>query len=331
MTKKYITLIATFLSISMSIKAQCDCLNNGNPTITKTVELHGPVGSSEYVTSEINIPRDLEVGKEYRITTTVSYGTAFVPNSYITAENLTQPFPGQFDFTHSGLNTMYIHGYAPAWFTRGGNVRYHVVLKKKVLGVWINKDEIDIDAFFICPWAEVISTGSTANTVNSTIEYEATGYVNTSIPLAVTGTGKIFLDGGQYVTLLPGTRMAPGNGAIEAYIDGCLGLRHAPAGESEIAVGDLMDPQLAQNLEENTLRNEMKLLPNPTTQVAVLSFEKADEKQIRVFNSMGKLIFETTTVNTEVDIDLHKEQSGVYYVQVTDKSMHREVLKLIRL
>jgi len=61
-------------------------------------------------------------------------------------------------------------------------------------------------------------------------------------------------------------------------------------------------------------RNEFQLHPNPATNSLELRFPNAAQRNIRVFNSLGKLVLNESLVSEKEMIDISTLESGIYYI-----------------
>ncbi len=172
------------------------------------------------------------------------------------------------------------------------------------------------------------SPGTVVTNSSSSIgKYETNGYLKVSSAQANTGTGQLNFDAQNYVefwpggspTSLPGASLTVTNGSMEAYIDGCGGLKSAVA-EDRPGEVDL-----------NKQVFEVSLAPNPTTGKAVLSFDEADneEKHLYMHDASGRLLWEQKTSSGQIELDISDQPKGLYLLHV-EKNGQKTVLKMMK-
>ena len=79
---------------------------------------------------------------------------------------------------------------------------------------------------------------------------------------------------------------------------------------------DIYNPLSVAEFELNSLQ----LSPNPAKDVVTLSWDKADEVSVRVFNSLGKLLYysKKETLLNPKDLDISGYASGLYFVKINN-------------
>ncbi|MFC0184148.1 T9SS type A sorting domain-containing protein [Pseudarcicella hirudinis] len=75
--------------------------------------------------------------------------------------------------------------------------------------------------------------------------------------------------------------------------------------------------------------NEMgtKVFPNPTAEYINLALEKSQPALVRLTDSMGKLVLETSVSGYENKLDVSKLSSGTYLLLV-EQGLNRSVFKI---
>ena len=63
--------------------------------------------------------------------------------------------------------------------------------------------------------------------------------------------------------------------------------------------------------------DQVKLYPNPTSNLTNLQFETATMRNIRVFNSLGKEVLNTNSVLSNLEINI--ADKGIYFIQIEEK------------
>ena len=62
----------------------------------------------------------------------------------------------------------------------------------------------------------------------------------------------------------------------------------------------------------------VEIYPNPNTGIFYIKSKEIIEN-IRIFDTQGHMIYEYNTLNTQIEIDLSKHYSGIYWVQTIAK------------
>ncbi|MCX6199069.1 MAG: T9SS type A sorting domain-containing protein [Bacteroidetes bacterium] len=84
---------------------------------------------------------------------------------------------------------------------------------------------------------------------------------------------------------------------------------------------------IATSIEESkTLK--VNVIPNPSNGVFSLRFDEAQEKSVRVFDALGRIVFEKKTSEQNFSIDLSAASKGVYILE-TQSSLGKAEQKLI--
>jgi len=71
--------------------------------------------------------------------------------------------------------------------------------------------------------------------------------------------------------------------------------------------------------------NEMDIFPNPSTGVITLK-TNAPIGLIEVYNTLGQIVYETSSTSTDTELNLTHLQTGLYFVKTT-KSTQKLILK----
>jgi hypothetical protein len=80
-------------------------------------------------------------------------------------------------------------------------------------------------------------------------------------------------------------------------------------------------------LSEKTNVSDFTISPNPSQGIVKLSFSGKGNKEIRIMNVTGSKVYQETTDLTFLNIDLTNISSGIYFVQVTDESSSKILVK----
>ncbi len=88
-------------------------------------------------------------------------------------------------------------------------------------------------------------------------------------------------------------------------------------------------------ISENTMsaeelkNNNVKIYPNPTNGIVMVSFQEVKPTTIKITDVTGKLIFENTITEQQTKINLSNYNSGIYFIQLTD-DQDSKVVKLVK-
>ncbi|TNE80964.1 MAG: T9SS type A sorting domain-containing protein [Bacteroidetes bacterium] len=115
-----------------------------------------------------------------------------------------------------------------------------------------------------------------------------------------------------------------GNYAVIVTKDGCTDTSNC------ITVGGLQDPPSgggSNGISAEALNSLIHIFPNPST--GVFEVNGASNTQIRVYNVVGKMVFENLNPHDNTSLDLSLLPNGVYYVQfsTSDSSITRSIIK----
>lgn len=191
------------------------------------------------------------------------------------------------------------------------------VYERNILGIYVKGITFKFTLTITCSNNMTISLPAT-NATSSIGKYESNGYLKVSAAQANTGTGQLNFDGQNYVEFLPGAALTVTNGSMEAYIDGCGGVKSGGTEETQ-TVG----------FSEETKQN-ISLSPNPNTGRAMVYFNGSDnEKHIWLYDASGRLLQEKVTSQRETELDVSNEPNGLYFLHVEENSQ-RKVLKIIK-
>jgi hypothetical protein len=86
-------------------------------------------------------------------------------------------------------------------------------------------------------------------------------------------------------------------------------------GSSSLRV-DLVTLSLATSLNENANPGGVSVFPNPTSGIFNLRVMKFENANVRIFDAIGKEVFNTRMNDTQTLIDLSNQSNGLYFVQV---------------
>lgn len=169
-----------------------------------------------------------------------------------------------------------------------------------------------------CPTAPYVC--SNCNTANGFF-WEGT---HVSVSNTTLNTSKVVMRGTDYVELLPGsgfTLLSPSNSPnhyYQLYIHGC-GPGQGNTFKVQIFNSEA-PPALAETEERSSGQAEgIRVFPNPNNGIFTLETPSDTEKDILLFDAMGKLVFQKRkTRDTVHQIDLGAYPKGVYLVQVSD-------------
>jgi hypothetical protein len=88
-------------------------------------------------------------------------------------------------------------------------------------------------------------------------------------------------------------------------------------------------------ISENTMSaeelksNNVKIYPNPTNGIVMISLQEVKPTTIRITDVTGKLIFENTITEQQTKVNLSNYNSGIYFIQLTD-DQDSKVVKLVK-
>jgi hypothetical protein len=99
---------------------------------------------------------------------------------------------------------------------------------------------------------------------------------------------------------------------------------------SDHAVGAINCSTLSsQDVDINT-KNDIKIFPNPTNgKLHVISGTFKTIESIKIFSTLGKVLYTATPMTKSELIDLSELSSGVYYIEVITKNRSKEIHKFI--
>jgi len=142
-------------------------------------------------------------------------------------------------------------------------------------------------------------------------------------------TNKLMMRATDYVELLPGTSFSMldptggnPNDYYQMYIHGCgpgqgntYRQQQSTTGGEVLTIGER---EIPAEIREKMLSN-VAVFPNPSTGSFTLTEDWTGEKDIFIFDAMGKLVFQLKkTSETSHEIDLINHPKGMYIIQVTD-------------
>jgi hypothetical protein len=83
------------------------------------------------------------------------------------------------------------------------------------------------------------------------------------------------------------------------------------------------------DLNEFDLGSSFKIYPNPVSSSFTIKSENIDLKKIKIYNLEGKIIFESSSLNSDFEINAINWSSGVYNIELmTDKqTFHQKIVK----
>ena len=76
-------------------------------------------------------------------------------------------------------------------------------------------------------------------------------------------------------------------------------------------------------------KNTLTLFPNPATNQITLQVDKAVDVTITVFDRMGRMVLQTKSTDSRMDLDISHLQAGTYWARVTTpkESLQRAFVK----
>ncbi|MBT3209301.1 MAG: T9SS type A sorting domain-containing protein [Bacteroidetes bacterium] len=99
---------------------------------------------------------------------------------------------------------------------------------------------------------------------------------------------------------------------------------------SSLAIKPITCKVVYQEEIENVLQ-EINVFPNPTNDIATISFDKETDINLKVFNSLGKFVFSKNIKNAhQIDIDFSNNPPGLYFVNIVseDISVTKKIIVL---
>lgn len=192
------------------------------------------------------------------------------------------------------------------------------VYERNWLGIYYKGITFKFTLTVTCANNLVVLLPTTKNT-SSIGKYESNGYMQVSAPQTHTGTGQLNFDAQNYVEFLPGSALTVTNGSMEAYIDGCGGVKSGTIGEEQAEQFSALETDI-----------NVSLSPNPTTGRALVSFDDyGNEKHVVLYDASGRLLQEKVTDQQQLELDIADQPGGVYFLHVTVNGQH-QVLKMLR-
>ena len=85
------------------------------------------------------------------------------------------------------------------------------------------------------------------------------------------------------------------------------------------------------NSQSETLNGNISAYPNPVISIVNLKLESNGRHTIRLNNTFGEILFQSLINSGQMKIDMSNFQKGIYFVTVTDESMHSVILKIVRM
>ena len=80
---------------------------------------------------------------------------------------------------------------------------------------------------------------------------------------------------------------------------------------------DYIDTRIFTNVEDLGAKN-IKIYPNPTSQNLIIQNDAFNGKayNIDVYNTLGKLLYNSTSKSNKIKIDVHSWANGIYFISV---------------
>jgi len=319
--KRYKWLFVLFLGLPMIGRSQTNCINFCNDVYKDIIQYrpHYDLGivHYDYTTSDV----DFHVGHNYKIKLTHVGGSYICQNPQMDLAGSTVVSDVEFNYSSAGQFRFYFHilGTAP-----GEYEEFDVEIHKRDLGkggIMRKRKTFKIFVNVICAWEFTASPYTNTSVYGR--KFEAGNYIRGNGAFTNSNTGFISFDAGNYVEwnssgTTGGFSTKVTNGYIEAYIDGCGGMKSGVVEEMEVT--------------ELLPQDEMKvsLSPNPANSYATVSFDDGDsEKHIRLYDASGRLLQEQVTQENEFRLDVSNERNGLYFIHVEENGQ-RTVLKMIK-
>ncbi len=86
-------------------------------------------------------------------------------------------------------------------------------------------------------------------------------------------------------------------------------------------------------INSSEINNNLNLFPNPADNYFQLNWENqlTEDNQIKIFNSLGTTILETTTISGQnsTEINIKNLPPGIYFISITEINKKQQMLKLI--
>jgi hypothetical protein len=83
--------------------------------------------------------------------------------------------------------------------------------------------------------------------------------------------------------------------------------------------------------EENDLQELVSVYPNPATAEIKLNVNNPDACRVQLSNTLGEILFTTTTSGENIKIDVSDFPSGIYFVSFRDKENNSVTKKIIKM
>jgi hypothetical protein len=130
------------------------------------------------------------------------------------------------------------------------------------------------------------------------------------------------------IDILPETTITPANSNVyyEFFIHGCGGLN---GNSYKVYQNPSISTNSGEEEEEREMLNSISAYPNPNNGSFTLNTENGEKKDISVFNTLGKIIYQKNNVSEKtIDITISNSPKGVYFVRVVCNG-RTETIKII--
>jgi hypothetical protein len=97
---------------------------------------------------------------------------------------------------------------------------------------------------------------------------------------------------------------------------------------NSIAVSFTQSVSLCSGIIKETLNNTLQIFPNPSKDIVVLKgIEK--EATLKIYNSIGALVYQNTLTVDRMEIDLTNYTTGIYFIKINsaDTEIIRKIIK----
>jgi hypothetical protein len=83
------------------------------------------------------------------------------------------------------------------------------------------------------------------------------------------------------------------------------------------------------SVPNHKLSESIFIYPNPASDKLTVSFGDDSGKKLTLFNTLGVVALERTSLSKKCEINISNLQSGPYFLRITDENGNREVRKVI--
>ena len=330
--RKYIYTAMLFLYAGNIARGQCECINN-DIDVVEYREVVYPVYSGAFINRSSNMYwTDFDIGKDYRVIMTHVAGSYICSNPAMAFENFSygsNNYTADFTFTGNGYGFLLQYVFFAG--VQGGQYeKFEFEIKKKILGFYITQSYWYYEVHATCPTVSTLNSAS-SSTVHGIKKYEVANSITASAAFTnVYSDGVTNFDAGDYVLFNPGFSTGT-TGSFEAYIDGCGGLRSAPAGDGsspESGWEEAAPAAVMKNPSDEDI-GMVKIFPNPADNVLNVKMQSIREGTIQIRDPLGRVRSSQQLSKDSEQLDIGGLEPGMYLLHVSSGDQ-TEVIRFIK-